>query len=82
MNRRAIITITIALVIVGIGLVMVPFVSSLNPSERAKANSRIRIEIETIPEVGSLELTYAEYDSTRVGSVSYTHLTLPTIYSV
>ena len=57
---------TVVLVFVGGGIATVPFISSLSPSDRAKASSTLRIQKENIPEQGGLEIAYAGYNSNRI----------------
>ena len=66
MNRRSIVLATVVLVFVGGGIATVPFISSLSPSDRAKASSTLRIQKENIPEQGGLEIAYAGYNSNRI----------------
>jgi hypothetical protein len=59
MNSRNILIVLVStLAIVGVALAAVPFISSMNPSMKAREEAKILVDISSIPENGVLEVDF------------------------
>jgi Rieske Fe-S protein len=59
MGKRKILSILVTItIVVGTTLIAVPFISSMNPSIKAKERAKISVAISSIPKIGALEIDF------------------------